>query len=95
MNPRGPGDLVAHLLDLDTEPSGHGAGVLRAKGTIADIRHDGGNRLQCPDPALGTGQIEPVQGGAHGELEHRHGILDEGDNGGVPPGLAQLAGVLA
>jgi hypothetical protein len=91
----GPPDLAGDQLDLDAQPPGHGAGVLRAQGTIADARDDGGDRLQGTDPALGAGQVEPGDGRSHRELEHRHGILDESADRGVSPGLAQLAGVLA
>src|SRR5664280_249798 len=37
----------------------------------------------------------PREGGAHRELEHRHGVLDEGKDRCLSGGLAQLAGILA
>ena len=47
------------------------------------------------DPALGGVEVEAADRGAHGELEHRHGVVDEGAHGGIPLGDAQLAGVHA
>jgi len=88
-------NLARDQLDLDAQPPGHGAGVFRAQRTIADARDDGGDGLQGTDPALGAGQVEPCDGGSHRELEHRHGILDQGADRGISPGLAQLARVLA
>ena len=58
----------------------------------ATIGRDGADRLDAP---LGGREVEALDRRAHRELEHRHGVLDERLHGGVAPGLAQLARVLA
>ena len=45
-----PGHLGLHLLDLDPDPAGHRAGVLRAQRAVADRGDDRGRGRACPAP---------------------------------------------
>ena len=78
---------------VHAEPAGETARVLRAHGPVADARHHRGRHPQRGDLPLDGVEVDLGDRGTDGELEHRLAALDEVDDGLIPLGEAQIAGV--
>ncbi len=79
---------------VDAQPSGDRADVFDPQRRIANGRHDRSDRAHCVDPLLGTVEVIGLHSGAHREVEHGHGVVDQGLHGMLTLAVPQIIRVL-